>query len=93
MRWSGAPRPYEPPQRTAAVITTLAISGYRSLRDVKLALEPLNLVTGPNGSCKSSLSRALLLTGPGPGRSPVLGRIGVTNNRRRGRLSPSASAA
>jgi len=43
------------------MITTLAISGYRSLRDVRLALEPLNLVTGPNGSGKSSLYRALRL--------------------------------
>ena len=43
------------------MITTLAISGYRSLRDVRLALEPLNIVTGPNGSGKSSLYRALRL--------------------------------
>jgi predicted ATPase len=43
------------------MITTLAISGYRSLRDVRLALEPLNIVTGANGSGKSSLYRALRL--------------------------------
>jgi predicted ATPase len=43
------------------MITRLAISGYRSLRDVGLALEPLNVVTGPNGSGKSSLYRALRL--------------------------------
>ncbi len=43
------------------MITTLAISGYRSLRDVTVALEPLNVITGPNGSGKSSLYRALRL--------------------------------
>lgn len=43
------------------MITRLAISGYRSLRDVRLALEPLNVVTGPNGSGKSSLYRSLRL--------------------------------
>ncbi len=43
------------------MITTLAISGYRSLRDVTLALEPLNVVTGANGTGKSSLYRALRL--------------------------------
>jgi len=43
------------------VITTLAISGYRSLRKVTLALEPLNVVTGANGSGKSSLYRSLRL--------------------------------
>jgi predicted ATPase len=61
MRWSGARRTHERPPRIPAVITTLAISGYRSLRDVRLALEPLNVVTGPNGSGKSSLYRALRL--------------------------------
>ncbi|HJQ58961.1 MAG TPA: AAA family ATPase [Vineibacter sp.] len=43
------------------MITRLAISGYRSLRDVRLALGPLNVVTGANGSGKSSLYRALRL--------------------------------
>jgi len=43
------------------MITTIAISGYRSLRDVKIALGPLNVVTGANGSGKSSLYRALRL--------------------------------
>ena len=44
-----------------AVITALAISGYRSLRDVRIELGPLNVVTGANGSGKSSLYRALRL--------------------------------
>ena len=43
------------------MLRTLAISGYRSLRDLVLPLSGLNLVTGPNGSGKSSLYRALRL--------------------------------
>jgi predicted ATPase len=43
------------------MIRKVAISGYRSLRDVRLALGTLNVVTGPNGSGKSSLYRALRL--------------------------------
>jgi predicted ATPase len=43
------------------MITRLAISGYRSLRDIRLALGPLNVVTGANGTGKSSLYRALKL--------------------------------
>ena len=41
------------------MIDRLAVSGYRSLRDIKLALGRLTVVTGPNGSGKSSLYRAL----------------------------------
>jgi predicted ATPase len=43
------------------MITRLAVSGYRSLRDVRLELGPLTIVTGANGSGKSSLYRALRL--------------------------------
>jgi predicted ATPase len=43
------------------MISRLAIAGYRSLRDLRLELGPLNLVTGANGSGKSSLYRALRL--------------------------------
>jgi predicted ATPase len=43
------------------MIRRLAISGYRSLRDVRLTLDRLNVVTGANGSGKSSLYRALRL--------------------------------
>ncbi len=46
---------------TNPIITKLAIAGYRSLRDVRLPLGPLNVVTGANGSGKSSLYRALRL--------------------------------
>jgi len=43
------------------MITKIAISGYRSLRDVRIGLKSLNVVTGANGSGKSSLYRALRL--------------------------------
>jgi len=43
------------------MLTTLAISNYRSLREVVLPLERLNVVTGANGSGKSNLYRALRL--------------------------------
>ena len=45
------------------MIETLAISGYRSLRNLILPLRQLNLVTGANGTGKSSLYRALRLLG------------------------------
>lgn len=43
------------------MLTTLAISGYRSIRDLVVELGPLVVVTGANGSGKSSLYRALRL--------------------------------
>jgi predicted ATPase len=43
------------------MITRLCVSGYRSLRDVRITLGRLNVVTGANGSGKSSLYRALRL--------------------------------
>ncbi len=43
------------------MIETLAVSGFRSLRDVRVELQSLNVVTGANGSGKSSLYRALRL--------------------------------
>ena len=45
----------------AAMLTTLAVANYRSLRDLIAPLGRLNVVTGPNGSGKSSLYRALRL--------------------------------
>jgi predicted ATPase len=44
-----------------AVLTTLAVENYRSLRHLVLPLARLTLVTGANGSGKSSLYRALRL--------------------------------
>lgn len=43
------------------MLTTLAVSNYRSLRDLVVPLTQLNVVTGPNGSGKSNLYRALRL--------------------------------
>ena len=43
------------------MLTTLAVSGYRSLRDVVVGLGRITVVTGANGSGKSSLYRALRL--------------------------------
>jgi predicted ATPase len=51
-----ADRPY-----SYKMIETLGISGYRSLRELALPLDRLNLITGANGSGKSSLYRALRL--------------------------------
>ena len=42
-------------------LTELRISGYRSLRQVRLPLQQLNVITGPNGSGKSNLYRVLWL--------------------------------
>jgi len=60
------------------MLSTLAVSGYRSLRDLVIALSRLNLVTGPNGSGKSNLYRALrLLAEIAQGRAiPSLAREG-----------------
>lgn len=43
------------------MLITLAVSGYRSLRDLVIPLEKLNVVTGANGSGKSSLYRSIRL--------------------------------
>ncbi|HEX5117743.1 MAG TPA: AAA family ATPase [Pseudonocardiaceae bacterium] len=43
------------------MLTTLAVANYRSLRDLVLPLRRLTLVTGANGSGKSSLYRSLRL--------------------------------
>lgn len=43
------------------MLSTLAISGYRSFKEVAVPLGQLNVVTGANGSGKSSLYRSLRL--------------------------------
>src|SRR5499433_3865394 len=45
------------------MLTAVAISNYRSLRNIVVPLQKLNVVTGANGSGKSSLYRALRLLG------------------------------
>jgi predicted ATPase len=42
-------------------ISRLCVSGYRSLRDVRLEIDSLTVITGANGSGKSNLYRALRL--------------------------------
>ncbi len=55
------------------MLTTIAIENYRSLRDLRLPLEQLNVITGANGTGKSSLYRALrLLADCGSGRDHLL---------------------
>jgi len=63
---------------TKRLLTTLAISNYRSLRKLVVPLKGLNLITGANGSGKSSLYRALrLLADTAQGRViPSLAREG-----------------
>lgn len=56
------------------VITAVAVSGYRSLRDVIVPLHGLDVVTGANGSGKSSLYRSLRLLA-GCGRGDVIGTL------------------
>lgn len=60
------------------MLTTLAISNYRSLRKLVIPLQRLNVITGANGSGKSSLYRALrLLADTAQGRViPSLAREG-----------------
>jgi predicted ATPase len=60
------------------MLNILAISNYRSLRDIVVPLKKLNLITGANGTGKSSLYRALrLLADTAQGRVvPSLAREG-----------------
>ncbi|MBI1891261.1 MAG: AAA family ATPase [Burkholderiales bacterium] len=43
------------------MLTTLAVANYRSLRDLAIPMQRLNVITGANGSGKSSVYRALRL--------------------------------
>jgi predicted ATPase len=45
------------------MLTTLAVSNYRSLRNLVLPIQRLNVITGANGSGKSNVYRALRLVG------------------------------
>ncbi|MGV0643085.1 AAA family ATPase [Mycolicibacterium sp. XJ2546] len=56
------------------MLQTVAIRGYRSLRDIVLPLAPLTVVTGANGTGKSSLYRALRLLAD-CGRGEVIGSL------------------
>ena len=56
------------------MLTAVAVSGYRSLRDVVVPLHGLDVVTGANGTGKSSLYRSLRLLA-GCGRGDVIGTL------------------
>src|SRR5689334_7502039 len=56
------------------MLHTIAIRGYRSLRDVVLPVRRLTVVTGANGTGKSSLYRALRLLAD-CGRGEVIGSL------------------
>lgn len=56
------------------MLQTVAIRGYRSLREVVLPLRRLTVVTGANGTGKSSLYRALRLLAD-CGRGEVIGSL------------------
>lgn len=56
------------------MLTTVAIRGYRSLREIVLPLAGLTVITGANGTGKSSLYRALRLLAD-CGRGEVIGSL------------------
>jgi predicted ATPase len=56
------------------MLQTVAIRGYRSLREVILPLGRLSIITGANGAGKSSVYRALRLLAD-CGRGEVIGSL------------------
>src|SRR5262245_19634156 len=70
--------PIAPTKFPDRMISTLAVYNYRSLRELVVPLERLNLVPGPNGSGTSNVYRALrLLADAAQGRLiPSLAREG-----------------
>ena len=68
------PTTSETPDNLPGMLSTLAVRGYRSLRDLVLPLSPLTVVTGANGTGKSSLYRALRLLAD-CGRGEVIGSL------------------
>jgi len=76
------------------VITTLAVHGYRSLRDLVMPLGRLTVITGANGTGKSSLYQAFRLLSDTSGNGLALrrspGRCGTVTSRCRARAHANA---
>ncbi len=74
------------------MLSTIAVRGYRSLREIVLPLGQLTTVTGANGSGKSSVYRALRLLAD-CGRGEVIGSLaregGLQSARWAGALDPN----
>lgn len=58
------------------MITTLHIQNYRSIREMSLELEQLNIVFGPNGTGKSNIYKAIHLMHRGSFRRHWRTRVG-----------------
>ena len=63
------------------MIDRLAIEGYRSIRSLVVDLAPLTVVTGRNGTGKSSLYRALRLLAAA-GQARAVGELGALTELR-----------
>ena len=71
---SRCPAMSEPADYGRVVLHTVAVRGYRSLRELVLPLRELTVVTGANGTGKSSVYRSLRLLAD-CGRSEVIGSL------------------